>query len=314
MSDCISLYRILNSSTSNDVFDIQPYSLKYIDEDNQSCPLGLESDSIRHNLYFIKDPDSIWTHDDYGFIIQSKIVINDPSSLFGPGSNTVACADATLGLAFQWSSKMSSRKSTRKIGSFKQCDRDLNFTIIEQFGRCQFREQVNFSIILYLETPGSPQEDEDLFINQQGYLLGELNPITIQIDGNGSMLPVFYEDVRGAALWRVNCNFVDPSVDSFSDSDIVSITINRSNPNFKYIDKKNEAYNPQMANEVMSAAISMIIESFRAIDPNFNSLKDPENGSISDAVRYFKDVLSWDLSTPITINKSIREAFENKKD
>ena len=313
MSDYISLYPICNPKASEEAFCILPYKLKYTDEKNRSIPMELEQDDHRRDLYYIKDPDGVWMHEDYGFSIERKIVILDPSSLFGKGENAIACSNSTLGLAFQWSSKTSSRKSTKKIGSFCQADRDKELIVSEQFERAQFRDAVNFSIVLYLESSGTPQEGEELFINQPGYRLGELDSMTIQIDGNGSILPVFYEDVGGGVLWRVNCNFSVPESDCFSDSDIVSIIINRRNPNYKFIDKRNDAYNPQMANEVMAAAISMIIESFREIDPSFTTLNEAENGSVSDAIKYFREKLSWDLSTPITTNKSVREAFEQKQ-
>ena len=312
MGDCISLYPMYNGDTSDGVFVLKPYKLSFLDEDGNKHNLRLQADYVRSYLFFVDDPDDVWIHENYGFLVDRKIHISDPSSLFGSGSNAVACHDATLGLAFQWSSKSSSRKATKKIGSFTAKDRALELDISEKFEKCALRGEVNFSVILYIEKPGIPTDDESLFINQAGYVLGEIEGITLQLDGNGSMLPVFYEDVRGGALWRVSCNFSDPSYDSFSNPDVVSITINRSNPNFKFIDKKNEAYNPQMANEVMASAITMIIESLRVYD-NFASLDNPESGSVSDAVRYFRDVLSWDMSTPIAVNNSIREAFEKKK-
>lgn len=313
MSDYFSLYPIYNQVGSSDAFEISPYKLKYIDEEQVTCELELKSDGMRKDCYYVSDPDQIWNHDDYGFTIERKIIIKDPSSLFGEKSGAIACGDSTLGIAIRWSSKTTSRKSTKPIATFTKDDINKEIDITSQFGKCHFKGEVNFTIILYQQTAGNPQTGEELFINKPGYILGELDTITILFDGNGSILPVLYEDIRGAALWRVNCNIYNPSEESLSP-DIVSIYINRLNPNYKFLDKKSDVYNPQLANEVMAAAITMIIESVRAVDPNFNTLNNPESGSISDAIRYFRDVLSWDLSNPISVNQSIREAFENKKD
>lgn len=313
MSDIFSLYPRFNTDASADIFNILPYALSYVDEDGTTCPLELKSSGERGNHYFIEDPDGIWMHESYGFKVERKVCISDPSSLFGNGKNSVACLGATLGLAFQWSSKTSSRKYTKEIGSFTKDDKNTEFCISENFEKRSIRGELNFSIILYLKSPGIPRSGEGLFINQPGYLLGEIDSITIQIDGNGSILPVFYEDVKGAALWRVICNLDDPSSDDFSNPDTVSIIINRKNPNFKFIDKKSEFYNPQMANEVMSAAISMIIESWRAKDTSFETLNNPEIGSVASAIKYFKEKLNWNLNSPIEVNQSIREAFENKQ-
>ena len=226
MSDNFSLYPIFNPDTSADIFAIQPYALSYVDEDNATCPLELKSSEGRGNHYFIEDPDGIWIHEDYGFKVEGKVRITDPSSLLGLNKNSIACMGSTLGLAFQWSSKTSSRKKTIEIGSFTKDDKNKEFNISVDFKKGTIRGELNFSIILYLKSSGTPQKGEELFINQPGYLLGELGSITIQIDGNGSILPVFYEDVRGAALWRVICNIDDPASDDFSNPEIVSIIIN----------------------------------------------------------------------------------------
>ena len=313
MSDYISLYPIYNPEITESIFVIEPYLLKYTDEEKTTYPLELKFDDVRKDYCFVNDPNQIWNHDDYGFTLERKLKIKDPSSLFGKGSNAIACEDSKIGIAFRWASKTSSRKSTKKIASFGKNDLNKEIVIKSQFERCRFRGEVNFSIILFLETSGSPQPGEELFINQPGCILGALDSITVKFDGNGSVLPVLYEKVKGGALWRVKCNVYSPAEESFSD-DVVAIYINTENPNFKFIDKKNDQYNPQMANEVMASAITMIVESVRSVDPDFLTLRNPESGTVSDAIRYFRDVLSWKIDNPISVNQSIREAFENKKE
>lgn len=312
MGDCISLYPIFDPGTSPGVVELHPYQLSYVDEDDKTCLLQLVPDEARKNLYFIDDPSNIWLHEDYGFQIERKISIINPSPLFGTGKNAIAAEDATIGIAFQWASKTSMRKLTKKIGVFSCSDRNIGFAISEKFDKCIFNGEVCFTIFLYLATPGNPNGGKRPFANLPGYSLGVIDSTVVQIDGNGSLLPVYYEDVSGAALWHLNCNIEDPAIDSFSNPDIVSIIINRKNSNYKFIDKKSEFYNPQMANEVMASAISLIIESVRASDPGFSKLNNSEHGSVADALRYFRDELNWDLSTPITVNKSIRVAFESK--
>lgn len=312
MSDYIQLYPVYDPKSTTEIFEIQPYSFEYTDENGKIFPLELCPEGVQKSLFFLEDEDGIWGHEEYGFGIKRRIMSKGPSLLFGSGKYAVAFSDATLGLALVCSSKSSSRKTIKKIGSFTKSDSKKEFVINETFKRCEFRGEVGFTIILYLESPGT-ETGEELFINQQGFVIGELDSITILIDGNGSILPVYYEDVPRGPLWRVNCNWGDPFTDEFSNPDNVAITINRKNPNFKYIDKRDEAYNPHMANEVMASAITMIIETLRNDKVDFNSLDNAVNGSICDAVRYFRDVLAWDLKSPISVNKSIREAFENKK-
>ena len=44
MSDFFSLYPIYNQVGSSDAFEISPYKLKYIDEEQVTCELELKSD------------------------------------------------------------------------------------------------------------------------------------------------------------------------------------------------------------------------------------------------------------------------------
>jgi hypothetical protein len=187
MGDCISIYPMYEGDTSDGVFVLKQYKLSFLDEDGNKRSLRLQPDDVRNYLFFVDDPDDVWIHENYGFLVDSKIQVSDPSSLFGSGSNAVACHDATLGLAFQWSSKSSSRKATRKIGSFTSKDRNLDLDISEKFEKSTLRGEVNFSIILYIEKPGNPTDDETLFINQAGYVLGEMPTIPV----------MFFSRIRG---------------------------------------------------------------------------------------------------------------------
>ena len=61
----------------------------------------------------------------------------------------------------------------------------------------------------------------------------------------------------------------------------------------------------------------IIIEMVRAYekDDNFDCLSEFEDGSVAQALSYFKDKLLWDFSTPITVSHSARLFVEkNMKD
>jgi hypothetical protein len=67
----------------------------------------------------------------------------------------------------------------------------------------------------------------------------------------------------------------------------------------------------------MANAIAIVIEMVRARekDDNFDCLSDFEEGSVAQALAYFKEKLLWDFSSPITVSHSARLFIEkNIKD
>ena len=68
----------------------------------------------------------------------------------------------------------------------------------------------------------------------------------------------------------------------------------------------------QLLIEIMGNSIATIIEMVRAFekDDNFDCLSDFEEGSVAQALSYFKEKLLWDFSNPITVSHSARLYIE----
>ena len=64
--------------------------------------------------------------------------------------------------------------------------------------------------------------------------------------------------------------------------------------------------------KIMFSAICFIIETLRAYDTSFTSLDMAQEGSVAQAVNYFKEKLGWDLKSSQLTSRTIRLFMEEK--
>lgn len=212
-----------------------------------------------------------------------------------------------------WTSSDSKQRGVIQIGSFGNTDNILDAVAEKEFDVAQLRGEVDFSTVLYIAEAGIPEMDEMHLANTNGYVLGELENYVVKLDGNGSTFPVFEVSEPGQPLWYVKCDWIDPTADSFSDC--VSINLNTAHKNYRYINRNEKVFNPQLLSEIMTSAIAIIVEKVR-LQPAFwdqimgnDSL---EQGSVGQALYYFMETLEWDLSTPESVSLSVRKFFDQR--
>ena len=181
-----------------------------------------------------------------------------------------------------------------------------------EFSRAKFRGDINFSVVLYVAESGTPTEDELHLANEEGFVLGEFDSFKLRLEGTGSLFPIFEVHEKGQPLWYVRCDWTDPVSDSFAES--VSININTAHKNYKYIDRSQKTFCPQLLVEVMSSALCSIIEKLRSEKFLDQILGEDEmdSGSIGEIVRYFSETLGWDLTTPDKLSLTTRKFFDGR--
>ena len=108
--------------------------------------------------------------------------------------------------------------------------------------------------------------------------------------------------------WWVEYEMDDPASDVFSDS--VSINLNKANDSYRFIDRSSPDFNLQLFLEIISNSLIAVIETVRSQDESFQCLSNPEEGSVAQALLYFRDVLEWDFTSPLTLSSSVRSFFE----
>lgn len=313
MAKGITLFPTLSERLLNNLkFQRRPYKFYYLDNNHEERTLTTEQVEPGVELYLLKDENGLWSQDDYNIGFERKISLQSFDQLFG--ENGIACHDARLGIAIQWKSADSKQRGTVQSESFSSSDGIKDFALEHLFQKAQLRGQVDFTTVLYLAEAGHPYETELHLINKEGYILGELETWSMQLDGSGSIFPVFEVVTKGQPLWFVKCDWSDPTVDKLADC--VSINLNRAHKNYKYIDRTQRSFNKQLLTEVMASAIFVVIENARQSgywDDIVND-KDLDSGSVGEAIHYFQEALEWDLSSPEAVSISARQFFEQRMD
>ncbi len=318
MAAPIFLYPSLTDEIRDSIFQAKKYSFSYTDHDSQEQDLEYEVSEINSSVNCLKT-DGIWSAEKFNLHVRRSIALRKYRNLFGPDG--LACRNAQLGVSLVWTSPDSRQRSAIPVVIFgvseKQLSENRDHTFTEgevdfTFASSKIRGDVRFSLVLYIAEAGIPSEEETHLANEAGFVLGEFDSFTLRIDGTGSLFPVFEVHQKDQPLWYVRCDWTDPTSDAFAES--VSININAAHKNFKFIDRKQKTFCPQLLVEVMAAALCCIIEKLRSEKYLDQILGDDEMeaGSVGEVVRYFSDTLEWDLSSPDTLSLSTRKFFDRR--
>ena len=304
----LSLFPGINKRKAECIFSIDAPTFFY-ERNGEKCPLIIREES---NSFELRDDDGIWNADEYNLGINLKIRCESGNKLYGIDPYDIenlscACDDAIIGLALAWSSQESKQRSTIPVGIIENISECRELSITHKFDKAALRGNVSFSLILYIKKEGIPKEDESIFANKQGYILGEIYSFNIVLDGRGSYFTIAEVNRPGESLWSIEYDIDDPSSDLFSDS--VSINLNKAHSNYKFIDRSSDDFNLQLFIEIVSSSMITVIETVRSQDESFDCLNSPEEGSVAQALLYFRDVLEWDFSSPITLSYSVRNFF-----
>jgi hypothetical protein len=310
MAKNITLYPTLTKFRSKDIFKVSLPLLKY-NKDGRVYDLKLNEPES--SISSISDDNGFWNANEYDLIFEWKISYENTAWLYDSDMWDYACAchNAKVGIALAWYSSDSRRRSTIPIKVIEN-DIDSHFVTCKQsFKAGELKGEVGFSLILYLQESGNPIDDEFKFANVPGTILGEISSLTLCLDGNGSTFTIYEEDKPGAPLWDVEYNIDDPASDLFSEC--VSICLNRAHKKFPLVKRGSEMFCQQLLNEIMANSMAVVIEMVRAYEKsdNFDCLSDFDEGSVAQALAYFKDKLLWDFSSPITVSHSARLFVEN---
>ena len=314
MAKNISLFPILTKKKAQDIFTIPDPSLKYT-RGGKLWPLVLnEPDSSKTS---ISDENGYWDINNYDLLLNWNFTYKNACWLYDKYNWEYACAchDSKIGVALCWSSTDSRRRCTIPLGVLDNDNILHPISCSIHFDKAELRGDVTFSLCLFLKESGTPEEDELHFANIPGSLLGEISSFTICLDGNGSFFTICEVNRPGQPLWDVEYNIDDPSTDDFSDC--VSICLNRAHKKYPLVKRDSGVFCQQLLTEIMANSMAIVIEMVRSYekDDNFDCLSSFEEGSVAQALSYFKDKLLWDFTSPITVSHSARLFIEkNIKD
>lgn len=310
MSTSINIYPKLNDDLIDKIGFIpgqyEFYYKRTLDESLKATP---PEDSRITNLLFLEDEQHIWNLNQHHFKVKRIIEIQNPVFLFGPMG--IAPEEAVVGLGIVWKCKDSSIRGAEEIGFFGISDRGpLTFTFEQTFLKGDLKNEVHFSTILYVKSAGNSRQNELHLANRAGLQLGEIDDMTIVMEGSGSEFPVVETGDPSMPLWWINCMWSDPQEDAFSEEN-VRLCINTDHKRYPLVfsDKLNDS---PLFLEIMASAIEIIIHKVMKSElwTDIRSGNNNSSGSIGEAVQYFIETFELDVDSPDTLSTSIRSYLE----
>lgn len=305
MANSISSYPKYYLTENDKIFGLSdPYHLSYT-RGGIDYPLDVLQFGV------VKDKDSLWNPEDYNLKIQRTIKIDNADLLYG--SNGIAYANAKIGIAIAWYSQSSSQRGVIDLGIISNIIDNQAFVLNYEFPKAGLRGKVFFKLFIYIKEGGIPEKSESFRINEQGFIVGELEYNSIILDGDGSIFPIYFTDLGNGPLWQVYCNVTDPYNQDFVDS--IAIYVNENHRDACRLDRYGKDFDGVMLKEVLSSAMSVIVETVREDNPDFfNSLGTlpTTEGTVAQALKYFHSK-SVSFDRPIEFAKTIRTYLDQKK-
>ena len=307
MANSIKLFPTYEDYDFDNTIDLsKPYDFYYTvaDEDRQL--------TVSPGFGLLQDPKSQWDIEKNPICFSRSIQVIKPLVLY----QKLVPQHSKLALALAWYSPTSNQRGVFEIGDIPNSEDTIELNIEGQFKESTLRGRIQMTTILYIKESAPTLEvlpEEKKFANTEGYLLGELDSLTIIIDGNGSFFPIQSAPLGNKPLWDVVCSWVDPTQDDFCDT--VAIVINSDHPDSIFLNKKDKTnFNPLLLREVIASALGVIVETLRSQDqlpdPNDTELAE---GSVAQVINYFQNKLNWDLSSPKEFSNSLRLFLERNK-
>ena len=313
MSVSLNFFPVLDDLMVNKI-GLQPeeYSVSYnsnsgLSELQYDYP---EDPSSKSKTIRLRDPKGEWNMEEYGFSMEKKYILRQPSFLFGP--NGLALEDAVIGIAVIWYSKTSNQRGISHVGELKKGDIMKDCFFFMKFDKAELRGSVFLETVLYIKKPGMIKAGKNL-ANEEGTIIGILEKNEIILEGNGSIFPVVEVQDKYKPLWWLEWNAVNPLEDSF-DEENVCIYINNIHPDYESLKMEDGLGNSPNLREIISTAIQLIILKIKDGEYWEETIKGDEFefGSISHAVNYFIKSFDWNANEPEKFAMAIRKDFDQK--
>lgn len=246
----------------------------------------------KNNLFQLMDDASQWDPKTKGVYVNINLNLENLDSLFGP-SNYVF-DDAKIGVGIVWVAEKSRYKHCVKLLDLTRFNKNL--TVNKSFYIENISSNVMFSLIFYISNPGTYGGNK-FFANEKGMVIYEEEMWTLIVSGEGSIFPIYDIEAPKDVLRTYEVDVDDITENPF-DGDHISIKLNKSHANYKYLNYNDELFNEGYFKEVLSSAMSFIILELRKneADDKFNFTKSYEKDSILSVLKYFNDKLNIDVN------------------
>lgn len=223
-----------------------------------------------------------WSMDKDGIYLTLSFSIQNIKAFYGRGG--VAGPGTILSVAAILKSPISCRRDTFSSEvMISEMDDQVKGDVVVVMNHFDYRDSATLDLVLYVRSGGGCLG----FADEQGYVLGIMQSLSLSLNGEGSIFPIDTISSEKNFLWRLECDYSDATVDRFDES--IALVFNDKHPLYKNleIDKIN-LQNPLLLS-ILSHAIQLLIEKVTSeltTDQLFNGNGISE-GSVGAAVRFF---------------------------
>ncbi len=305
MANGFNLFRTLDDVKIN-ITSQTPYTFSY-KMDGERIELECAATNATYKTFTVKDTVKGLRPDDYSFTVTKSISLINCNKLYTTAG--IACPDSIIGYAVIWKSHDSKLRGCQRLGIIKNINDEQTLNLFCQFPKGTFRGCVDMSIVLYLKELGNARYP--FVCDSPGAILGELAKSSFYFDGNGSIFPIVtIEDSDNPLLWTVDCSWVDPEEEAFSDC--VLIKFNKAHRDYEKTIFGQKKFDKTLFVEVIAAALSIIISQLREKHPTIwsNLLTygySSSKGSVCQVIKYMIDTYNLDFSDINTTSVTLRQ-------
>ncbi|WP_455467665.1 hypothetical protein [Streptococcus salivarius] len=299
-----NLFKQINEELEEKIgLNISDYFLNYdTDVEKKEILNSVEPNTIQ----IMSDLDSSWTADYDNLTIKQTIKIENPSYLFGPDGVTLE--KNKLGIGVHVHSRTSMFQETIAMAEVCKNDIPLSFDLVYSFPKGKLRGKVHIETFFYVK---ELNETYPTHADLQGMRVSQKNisELILIIDGAGSMFPIGEFEEKNGPLWKLKIKNFNPTEDLFS-TDNINLLLNKSHSLFKQLKERKTALSRGLMSEIVSQAMSLIIDKVIKEIEDDEIISDSADGTILSIVNYWISVFEVETSDSVRISNSLKLALE----
>lgn len=303
----ISLYNKLTSSSIQKIgLEISKPKISYI-SNNEYQEILLDDEF--ENILTINKYDSMWSPLEHDLEISQVFSFKNPSLLYN--ENGVTLPGNKIGLAVRINSKSSCFQETVDIDVIPNIDGDVSIHFFHRFLRSSLRGEVELNFFIFLKECNvySPKHASKVGMSLSD---GYIESLAIIVDGEGSVFPMSEFNDKNGALWQLDINWVEASLDTF-DASNVNLKLNISHPLFEKVKSGKHLVSKALMGDIMIQAMSMIIQQVVIVEGcSLDDLSESFSNSILSVVAYWVSTFNIDTSSLSSITNSMNQYWDRR--
>ena len=263
-----------------------------------------------NNNDFVLDNNGIWTSDANELQIFGEFEISNYNILFE--EYQLAKKDTILGVALTYISSGSSKTYTKPIVDIAYENNDqkiVDFTLNFEAGELSSILSLRFSI--YVKE--AKADNNSVFAQNTGTVLGEIYNCNLIIEGQGSEFPIVIIENPESPLWDMEVDF--ESFDDIFSKDTICLKINKAHKQFSKLGiDKISSNNNLVWKEILASFfvnVFLVAQEIESLDTILN--QDIQEGTVGGFLKFMImtfNISQKELKNPAILSNQIRKELD----